>query len=314
MRSDLFASASVSPRFCFLLAGLTVALPAPGFGQSAASSPRASLIAADRAVSAAVLQQGLAAGLGSVLADGAVLLYEGAPVTAGTEAIQRLLLAQPVLRGLKLQWLPIVIALSSDGLMGMTSGPTVIARRGQSIDSVLQYGHYISVWRRRAADAPWRIAALLENGLADPDSVVLGFPTGSDQLSVMGGRPFADADIAFAKLAADSGAPIAFGTFAALDATTPPGTGMVTVGAPAIRARMQAIGAGNSVWKWHPVHAGSSASGDLGFTVGESAIAESGEPNAPTSHGKYLTIWRRQPDGSIRYILDSGNPRPAQAR
>jgi ketosteroid isomerase-like protein len=268
------------------------------------------LIAADRAASAAVLRNGLAEGLEDLLSDSVAFLYEGAPVIVGGETAHEFLHAQSSLDRLRIQWLPIVVAVSNDGSFGMTSGPLVIARVGQSADSAFKFGHYISVWRRTGS-GPWKVAAFLENGLADPDSIVLSPALKSQRPMPVAGGPFSAADIAFAKLAADSGAPIAFGTFAAMDATTPPGTGM-TVGAPAIQARMQAIGAGNSVWDWHPVYTGAAAGGDLGFTVGESRIAESRAPNAEASHGKYLTIWRRQPDGTIRYILDSGNPRPAR--
>lgn len=47
---------------------------------------------------------------------------------------------------------------------------------------------------------------------------------------------------------------------------------------------------------------------DLGFTVGESVITGKGED---PSYGKYLTLWRREPGGAIRYIADGGNARPA---
>jgi ketosteroid isomerase-like protein len=55
---------------------------------------------------------------------------------------------------------------------------------------------------------------------------------------------------------------------------------------------------------WWPVYAGIAASGDLGFTTGP-YVAGSGERKV---HGWYFTIWRRQPDGSWRWVLDHGPP------
>jgi ketosteroid isomerase-like protein len=60
--------------------------------------------------------------------------------------------------------------------------------------------------------------------------------------------------------------------------------------------------------KWWPAYAGIAASGDLGFTTGP-YVAGSGERQA---HGWYFTIWRRQPDGSWRWVLDHG-PRTREA-
>lgn len=288
--------------------------PLVGNAQNAAPTPRAALFAADRAASAKVLRHGLTEGLADALADSVVFLYEGAPILTGRTRVAEHLRAQPSLSRIRLQWLPIIISVSSDGTYGVTAGPTMLAEIGQPADSALQFGHYISVWRRET-NGVWKIVALVENGLADPDSLVLTDAARSQPPApaiVAGGQPFAAADIAFARLAADSGAPIAFGAYAAPDATTPPGTGLITVGAPAIRARMQANGAGSSVWAWHPVYAGAAPSGDLGFTVGEAVIAESRDPGAEASHGKYLTVWQRQPDSSIKFIMDTGNARPAK--
>lgn len=63
-----------------------------------------------------------------------------------------------------------------------------------------------------------------------------------------------------------------------------------------------------SQWAWHPVLAGAAASGELGFTVGESVIRSEG---SAASYGKYLTIWRRLPTGVARFVTDGGTARPA---
>jgi ketosteroid isomerase-like protein len=60
--------------------------------------------------------------------------------------------------------------------------------------------------------------------------------------------------------------------------------------------------------KWWPAYAGIAASGDLGFTTGPYVIG-TGERRG---HGWYFTIWRRQPDGSWRWVLDHG-PRTREA-
>lgn len=59
---------------------------------------------------------------------------------------------------------------------------------------------------------------------------------------------------------------------------------------------------GPGTLEWWPVYAGVAASGDLGFTTGPYLSAE-GERK---SQGQYFTIWRRQADGSWRWVLDHG--------
>lgn len=55
---------------------------------------------------------------------------------------------------------------------------------------------------------------------------------------------------------------------------------------------------------WWPVYAGVAKSGDLGFTTGP-FVAGEGERKG---HGWYFTIWKRQADGSWRWLLDHGPP------
>jgi ketosteroid isomerase-like protein len=52
--------------------------------------------------------------------------------------------------------------------------------------------------------------------------------------------------------------------------------------------------------QWWPVYAGIANSGDLGFTTGPWEFGD-GE-----AHGFYFTIWKKQPDGTWRFLLDHG--------
>ena len=61
--------------------------------------------------------------------------------------------------------------------------------------------------------------------------------------------------------------------------------------------------------EWAPSFAGLAASGDLGFTTGPYSMTT----GKHVSSGQYLTIWRKAPDGSWRFVLDRGTPGPAAA-
>src|SRR5690606_14286094 len=52
--------------------------------------------------------------------------------------------------------------------------------------------------------------------------------------------------------------------------------------------------------EWWPNFAGVSRSGDLGFTTG--GVALNGQRT-----GHYFTIWKRQPDGSWKWVYDGGS-------
>ncbi|HVZ55308.1 MAG TPA: DUF4440 domain-containing protein [Chitinophagaceae bacterium] len=55
---------------------------------------------------------------------------------------------------------------------------------------------------------------------------------------------------------------------------------------------------------WVPTMAEMAASGDLGYTYGIYTFAG----RDTTYQGTYVSIWKRQQDGSWRFVLDSGNP------
>ena len=59
--------------------------------------------------------------------------------------------------------------------------------------------------------------------------------------------------------------------------------------------------------EWWPVFAGVARSGDLGFTTGPAA-------SNGTRFGHYFTVWRRQPDGSWRWVYDGGSSADPKAQ
>lgn len=58
---------------------------------------------------------------------------------------------------------------------------------------------------------------------------------------------------------------------------------------------------GGRLLYWEPAYAGIARSGDLGFSTGPYSFEETRIPR-----GQYFTVWRRQPDGSWRWIWDGG--------
>ena len=58
---------------------------------------------------------------------------------------------------------------------------------------------------------------------------------------------------------------------------------------------------------WQPQVGEVAASGDGGWSGGQYQVVVDGEN---TDTGKYLNIWKKQPDGTWKVRLDIGNQRP----
>ena len=60
--------------------------------------------------------------------------------------------------------------------------------------------------------------------------------------------------------------------------------------------------------KWEPLHAAISASADLGFTYGVYELIPRDTSNGnKIEKGSYITVWKRQADGSWKFAFDAGN-------
>jgi ketosteroid isomerase-like protein len=66
---------------------------------------------------------------------------------------------------------------------------------------------------------------------------------------------------------------------------------------------------------WAPLYAEARGSADLGYTTGSFEIHDKSSDGTPVVRkGSYVTIWRKQPDGTWKVALDIGSfvpPKPA---
>lgn len=101
----------------------------------------------------------------------------------------------------------------------------------------------------------------------------------------------------------------AFLKYAAPDATSLPMGGTPIHGREAIAESMLSLAKGELLWT--PVGADIANGGDLGYTWGTFSFhSKDAEGKPAVSHGKYTTVWKKQPDASWKFVMDIGNTSP----
>lgn len=128
-----------------------------------------------------------------------------------------------------------------------------------------------------------------------------------------GRKALLDVDREFARVTAEKGLDGWLSYFAADAAIFPPNAPIVR-GLPAIREFYGRTGFSPVGLSWTPLGADLAASGDLGYTFGTWRYTASSEGKTVTRTGKYLTVWKKQSDGSWKLTADIGSPdtpRPA---
>jgi ketosteroid isomerase-like protein len=119
--------------------------------------------------------------------------------------------------------------------------------------------------------------------------------------------PVVEAEHAFAQHSIDQGMKDAFLSFASPD-------GVIFRRGPvnAIEVWKSRNPAPTGLLTWWPVYADVSLAGDLGWTTGPFEFREKLTDEKPAGTGHFFTVWRRQSDGSWKFVLDLGIEHPAQ--
>ena len=227
------------------------------------------------------------------LTGGAAYLHPGAPLLRGADRIRVFLETADSLD--KITWSPAFADVSADGRLGYSYGWT---RSGGT------RGKYLACWQKTRDG--WRIAAYARTKPV-PVTVSVAPPRRTDPTAQVRGPAdpgeLLRADSAFAAMSVAQGVKAAFLAYSTEDAILFGGGAQISEGREAIGAGFDGFPSG-AVLNWWPVAAAIAKSGDLGCTVGEATIA------SLNYYSKYLTIWRRQPDRSWKFVADGGNVRP----
>ena len=259
------------------------------------TSDREALLAADRALSDRTASLGFVQGFVPAMSSTAAYLYPGAPLLRGIDKVRAYFQNGDSIA--RMTWSPAFADVSADGELGYSYGWT---------QSGNARGKYLACWRKAQGD--WRIVAYATNRPIVVTDSVPAWTHGEKLGRQVGGRADAGelmhADSAFAALSLAQGAKAAFLAYAADDGMSFGGGAQFTEGRQAIGAGFDGFPPG-AVLAWWPVSAEIAKSGDLGCTVGEATIA------SLHHFSKYLTVWKRQQDGSWKFVADGGNARPA---
>lgn len=65
------------------------------------------------------------------------------------------------------------------------------------------------------------------------------------------------------------------------------------------------------VLNWTPIAGGISQAGDLGWNTGPTVVEDTGPEKQPARHGMFFSVWKKQPDGNWRVVLDVGVSTPS---
>ena len=109
----------------------------------------------------------------------------------------------------------------------------------------------------------------------------------------------------FAQMAADKGIAEAFYFFADSNATIKRQNDMLIHGKEAIKNFYSTPFYQKASVKWSPDFADASIHGDMGYTYGQYVWSSTDSAGKPvTFNGVFHTIWKKQPDGSWKYVWD----------
>ncbi len=113
-----------------------------------------------------------------------------------------------------------------------------------------------------------------------------------------------DTEAAFAKMVAEKGLSEGFLQYAAETAVIKREEDLF-IGKEAIRKMFESRPTGTEIQlEWTPEFVDVAASGDLGYTYGYYTLTVPGPDTTRQSRGIFHTVWKRQEDGSWKYVWD----------
>src|SRR6185503_9997394 len=111
-------------------------------------------------------------------------------------------------------------------------------------------------------------------------------------------------DLAFSDLSKAKGRNASFLEYMDEHVTMLRPNGMPLVGKDTMRKRYDTMADTSYSLTWKPLYSDVAVSGDLGYTYGRWLLVTT---KNDSSEGTYCTIWKLQPNGDWKFVLDTGN-------
>jgi ketosteroid isomerase-like protein len=126
-------------------------------------------------------------------------------------------------------------------------------------------------------------------------------------------RSLVEAERAFARAAAAQGIRDSFLAFIADDGTL--FRPLAVNGKKWLEEHPTPPAQAGALLSWRPIFADISRAGDLGYTTGPWEYRRKATDEKAVAFGNYNTVWKKQPDGSWKFLIDIGitNPPPESA-
>lgn len=268
---------------------------------------RAELLSEDRAAEQKARAGDFVGALSGLMAPQGVLLAPLPDLERGPAAARATLERDTLNARSSARWTVLRHDVSADGRDGYSYGYLDVTRPSGEV----LLGRYHAYWRRSDAGR-WQVLALTRARRASgPTTTALPlsldahrYAFGPMRDTVAGLRELFDVEQSFSD-SVTFGVGAAFGDFAAPDAGKA-GASEYVFGPAAIENLFGDPPAGALGPAWTPEHGAIAASNDLGFTFGPAWPRRPGtvQEKPAVTGGRYFSIWRRQADGSWRYVVD----------
>lgn len=214
----------------------------------------------------------------------------------------------------RIEWVPLFSMISRDGTLGYTHGRFEMPYDdGEEHEAGIPH-YYATIWKR-LINVQWKVAASVgllflekNSGKRPPNHINL-------QLSGEDYRQVVHTELAFADTALKKGIPQAFHEFIDEDGITLGQSGEPRTKRSYAEAIKKAAADGSqnpkALLEWEPFYCYVSSSGDLAYDWGPAVYTLTpADAQCKKFHGYFLTIWKKTPSASWRFVLDAGNECP----
>ena len=270
----------------------------------------------DKEFSQLLMKRGLEKAIRVYLSDNAVILpLKSHPMHGKVSILKLIKKNRPSLEKKGFLWEPIFVSVSESQDFGYTYGRYEQMQNNTKGHKAGQSRHYVTVWKKEP-DRKWKIIfniGLIEEVNSEQDS------RNVYQIERFNGleKELITTDTEFSDISLKSGSLEAFynfisdeGIFISGERSPPAGKEMLR---ELMDKRKNEQGSNRPQLSWKPLFAYVSSAGDLGYTMGRyRSIPFKSNDKKALKTGYYLTIWKRQPDGTWRFVFDMGNQLPSR--